>query len=342
MRHEETAWDTKGPAYTFKLRGGLDANGKLVALDYDARALDYNHVWYNEPDTVLIAQLMGKRPAKPAPGNAEKPSVQYAIANQRLTAQVVSLPLIWETPLRTGNLRDPNGPQVTFAFESFIDELAAAAKTDPVQFRLDMIAGSTEDDVFRRARSLAVVRAAAETYGWDTRPSPKPRGKGPILTGRGIAYTYRSNTVVAVIAEVEVNRETGRVWAKRLVCAHDCGLTINPLGLHRTVECGMQHGLSRALWEEVQFDTEKVTSVDWATHPSLRHSDAPEKIDVVIVNGDPNPNRPDLPHYGAGEASHKPVIAAVANAIHDATGVRLRRAPFRKERVLAALEGTKA
>ncbi len=342
MRHEETAWDTKGPPYAFKLRGGLDANGKLVALDYDARALDHNHLWYNEPDTVLIAQLMGRRPAKTAPGNAEKPSVQYAIAHQRMTAHVVGLPLIWETPLRTGNLRDPNGPQVTFAFESFIDELAAAAKADPVKFRLDLIAGSTEDDVYRKARSLAVIKAAAETYGWDTRPSPKPRAKGNVLTGRGIAYTYRSNTVVAVIAEVEVNRETGRVWTKRLVCAHDCGLTINPLGLTRTVECGMQHGLSRALWEEVQFDTEKVTSVDWATHPSLRHSDAPEKIDVVIVNGDPNPSRPDLPHYGAGEASHKPVIAAVANAIHDATGVRLRRAPFRKERVLAALKAAEA
>ena len=338
MRHEETAWDTKGPAYTFKLRGGLDAKGNVVALDYDARSLDYNHLWYNEPETVLIAQLMGKRPAKTAPGSAETPSIQYAIPHQRMTAQVVSLPMIWETPLRTGNLRDPNGPQVTFAFESFIDELAAAAKTDPVKFRLDMIAGTAEDDVFRRARSLAVVRAAAEAYGWDARPSPKSRASGAVLTGRGIAYTYRSNTVVAVIAEVEVNRETGHVWAKRLVCAHDCGLTINPLGLKRTIECGMQHGLSRALWEEVQFDTEKVTSVDWATHPSLRHSDTPEAIDVVIVNGDPNPNRADLPHYGAGEASHKPVIAAVANAVYDATGVRLRRAPFRKERVLAALQ----
>jgi CO/xanthine dehydrogenase Mo-binding subunit len=127
------------------------------------------------------------------------------------------------------------------------------------------------------------------------------------------------------------------VWVKRLVCAHDCGLVINPNGLRHTVECGMLHGLSRALWEEVQFDDEKVTSVDWATHPSLRHSDTPEKIDVVLVNGDPNPDRPDLPHYGAGEASHKPMIAAVANAFYDATGVRLRRPPFRKERVLAAL-----
>jgi nicotinate dehydrogenase subunit B len=337
MRHEETAWDTKGPAYAFKLRGGLDANGKLVALDYDARALDYNHVGYNEPDTVLIAQLMGIRREQPNTGGAETPSVQYGIPNQRLTAHVVSLPMIWETPLRTGNLRDPNGPQVTFAFEGFIDELAAAARKDPAQFRLELLEASAEDNVFRRSRSLAVLRAALDAYGWDSRPSPRARTAGPIATGRGIGYTFRSNTVVAVIAEVEVNRETGHVWTKRLVCAHDCGLAINPMGLKHTVECGMLHGLSRALWEEVQFDHEKVLSVDWASHPSLRHSDTPERIDIVLVNGDPNPNRPDLPHYGAGETSHKPIIAAVANAIHDATGVRLRRAPFRKERVLAAL-----
>ena len=100
----------------------------------------------------------------------------------------------------------------------------------------------------------------------------------------------------------------------------------------------MLHGLSRALWEEVRFDTEKVTSVDWVSYPSLRHSDTPESIDVVLINGDPDPERPNLPPYGAGEASHKPMIAAVANAIYDATGVRLRRAPFRRERVLAALQ----
>jgi CO/xanthine dehydrogenase Mo-binding subunit len=337
MRHEETAWDTKGPPYVFKLKGGLDAQGKLTALEFDSRAVDYAHLGYNEPDTVLIAQLMGKRPARIAAGNAETPSIQYAIPNQKRSSHVVALPMVWETPLRTGNLRDPNGPQVTFAFEGFIDELAAAAKADPVQFRLEMLEKSEEDNVFRKARSLAVVKAAAEKYGWDARPSPRPASAGPIATGRGIAYTYRSNTVVAVIAEVEVNKQTGGVWVKRLVCAHDCGLAINPMGLHHTVECGMLHGLSRALHEEVQFDHEKVLSVDWATHPSMRHSDTPETIDVVLVNGDPNPNRPDLPHYGAGETSHKPMIAAVANAVFDATGVRLRRAPFRKERVLEAL-----
>ncbi|MEQ1580582.1 MAG: molybdopterin cofactor-binding domain-containing protein [Steroidobacteraceae bacterium] len=338
MREEETAWDTKGPPYVFKLRGGLDASGKVVALEYDARALDYNHLGYNEPETVLVAQLMGKRP-QPAKGDAETPSVMYGIPNRRMTASVVGLPMIWETPLRTGNLRDPNGPQVTFAFEAFIDELAAAAKADPVQFRLDMIAASAEDEGFRRARSLAVVNAAAKAYGWTARPSPAPRSeKGEVLTGRGISYTYRNFTVAATIAEVEVNTQTGRVWVKRLVCAHDCGLVINPEGLHHTVECGMLHGLSRALWEEVQFDTEKVTSTNWASHPAFRHGDTPERIDVVLVNGDPNPGRSDLAPYGAGETSHKPMIAAVANAIFDATGVRIRRAPFRKERVLAALK----
>jgi nicotinate dehydrogenase subunit B len=340
MRDEETAWDTKGPPYVFKLRGGLDEQGKVVALEYDACAADHAHLGYNEPDTVLIAQLIGRRPERPARGAAEAPSVMYGIPNRRTTTRVVGLPMTWETPLRTGNLRDPNGPQVTFAFESFIDELAVAAKADPVKFRLDMMEAAKEDGVFRKARSLAVVRAAAKAYGWDARSSPRPRraaSRGKVLSGRGIAYTYRSNTIAAVIADVEVNSETGRVWVKRMVCAHDCGLAINPEGLRHTVECGMLHALSRALWEEVQFDNEKVTSVDWVSHPSLRHSDTPADIDIVLVNGDPNPNRPDLPSYGAGETSHKPVIAAVANAIYDATGVRLRRPPFRSERVLAAL-----
>ncbi len=276
----------------------------------------------------------------PGRGGAGTPSSMYVIPNRRTTAHVVGMPLVWETPLRTGNLRDPNGPQVTFASESFIDELAAAAQADPVDFRLKLLTASTDDDSgFKRARSIAVIKAAAEAYKWQPRSSPAPRGGGgDVLVGRGIAYAYRSQTVVAQIAEVEVDRRTGRVWVRRFVCAHDCGLVINPEGLRRTVEGGMMHSLSRALHEEVTFDTEKVTSVDWASYPTLTHADAPETIDIVIVNGDPNPGRPDLPHYGAGETVCKPTIAAVANAIYDATGVRLRRIPFRPGRVLAALK----
>ena len=176
MRNEETAWDTKGPAFLVKAKGGLDAQGNLVAFDYDARAADFAHLGYNEPDTVLIAQLMGIRPSTPNRGSSAVPNEMYAIPNRRMATHVVSLPTVWETPLRTGNLRDPNGPQSTFASESFIDELAAAAKIDPVEFRMKLLTASKDDDSgFKRARSIACLKAAADAFKWDTRPSPKRR-----------------------------------------------------------------------------------------------------------------------------------------------------------------------
>jgi CO/xanthine dehydrogenase Mo-binding subunit len=345
-RQEETAWDTKGPAYAIDMRGSFDDHGQLVALDYNARAGDFNHVGYNEADTVLIAQLIGQR-KQPSRGRASFPSDKYGIPNRRMAGSVVPMPLAWETPVRMGNLRDPDGPQVTFASESFIDELAAAAKQDPLAFRLAMLERGTGDDAgFKRARSIACLKAAAEKFGWDARPSPRAPGlggvegrwNGDIATGRGVAYAYRSETVVAEIVEVEVNRRTGRIWARRIVCAHDCGLVINPEALTRTLENGLLHSLSRALFEEARFDTEKMLSVDWLSSPTLTHADVPERIEILQVNGDPNQNRPDLPHYGAGETICKPMLAAVANAVFDATGVRMRRVPFTSARVLAALK----
>ena len=338
-RQEETAWDTKGPAYAITMRGAIDANGQLTALDYDARAADYNHVGYTEADTVLIAQLMGQRKAQPSSGRASFPSDKYGIANRRMAGSVVPMPLAWETPIRMGNLRDPDGPQVTFASESFIDELAVAAKADPVAFRLALLERDKADDAgFKRVRSIACLKAAAEKFGWEARPSPRPRASGDIAIGRGVAYAYRSETVVAEMVEVEVNRRTGRVWVKRIACAHDCGLVINPEALTRTIEGGLLHSVSRALCEEARFDESKMLSVDWVTSPTLTHADVPERIDVIHVNGDPDPKRPDLKHYGAGETMCKPMLAAVANAVFDATGVRMRRVPFTPARVLAALK----
>ncbi|MBI4468163.1 MAG: xanthine dehydrogenase family protein molybdopterin-binding subunit, partial [Acidobacteria bacterium] len=346
MRHEETTWDTKGPAYVFKMKGSLDEAGNVTGWHYDARACDYNHLGYNVPQTVLISQLQGNRlrnsagVVTPAGGGSASPAEMYVIPNRRNTRHVVGLPLIWETPIRTANLRDPNGPQVTFAGESFIDELAFAAKADPVQFRLKLLTASTEDDAgFKRARSIATVKATAELYGWDSRPSPNPRAvNGDIATGRGISYCYRVQTVIVTIAEVEVNLNTGRVWVKRFTVGADCGLVINPEGLRNTIEGNTLHAMSRAMFEEFKWDAEKVTSVDWLTYLTGTHLDAPRKFDIVLVNGDPNPNRHDLPHYGAGEPPHKPTAAAIANAIFDATGVRIRRIPLTPERVLAALQ----
>jgi nicotinate dehydrogenase subunit B len=132
-------------------------------------------------------------------------------------------------------------------------------------------------------------KAAADAFKWDKRPSPKRLDRGEILAGRGIAYAYRSQTVAAEIAEVEVNRRTGHVWVKRMVCAYDCGLVVNPEALRRAVENGMLHSLSRTLHEEVRFDTEKVTSANWASYPTMTHLDTPESLEVVLVNGDPEP-----------------------------------------------------
>ena len=138
-------------------------------------------------------------------------------------------------------------------------------------------------------------------------------------------------STVAVVADVEVDRASGNIWARKFTVAHDCGLVINPDGLKHTIEGNIVQGVSRTLWEEVKFDSKSVTSVDWLTYPILDITEAPETIDVVLIN------RPEVPATGAGEPSIRPVAAAIANAIFDATGVRIRRVPFSPDRVKAAL-----
>jgi CO/xanthine dehydrogenase Mo-binding subunit len=198
--------------------------------------------------------------------------------------------------------------------------VACATGRDPVAFRLDYLTDP---------RDKAVVQAAAEKAGWQPHTAARKQMVGDIATGQGIAYSQRSGTRVAMVAEVEVNRTSGKVWVKKFTVAHDSGLVINPHLLTMCVEGNMVQGTSRALHEEVKFDNKSVTSVDWLTYPILDMTEAPATIDVVIVN------RPDVKPSGAGEPSMRPMMAAIANAIYDATGVRMRQAPFTPERLKA-------
>jgi CO/xanthine dehydrogenase Mo-binding subunit len=215
------------------------------------------------------------------------------------------------SPLRTSHFRDPQGPQVHFASESFIDEVALEARMDPVEFRLKYV---------RDPRDIAVIRAAAEKSGWERRVGARQKTSGRTLIGQGIAYATRIGTSVAVIADVEIDPSTGRVWTRKFTVAHDCGFIVNPGHLKKTIEGNIVMAASRALFEEVTWDAENVTSVDWASYPILEIADAPEEIDCVLID------RRDVPPSGAGEPSTRQVAAAIANAVFDATGRRLRRA----------------
>jgi nicotinate dehydrogenase subunit B len=151
------------------------------------------------------------------------------------------------------------------------------------------------------------------------------------VSGRGIAYSQRNGTTVAIVAEVDIDRRSGKIRARKFTVAHDCGQIINPEGLRHTIEGNIVQGTSRTLWEEVQFDRKNVTSIDWMTYPILDITETPETIDVVLLD------RPTAAPTGAGEPSIRPLAAAIANAIFDATGVRIRRVPFSPDRVKAAL-----
>jgi nicotinate dehydrogenase subunit B len=327
MRYEGHGWDPKGPASVHQARAALDDQGKIIAYEFTSKGFSRVDIDTNEADPrhSLAGHLTGL-PLDPQQGFGV-PGESYGFANKRLAWETIAPLLDRASPLRTAHLRDPVGPQIHFASESFIDELAVAAGMDPVAFRL---ANLTD------ARDIAVVKAAAERAGWQPRPagpSGSSIGKSDVATGRGIAFVQRSGTVVAVIAEIEIDRRSGRVWPRKWVVAHDCGIIINPAGLRQCVEGNIVQGTSRALWEEVQFNADGVTSIDWMSYPILDITEAPESIDVVLIN------RPEMPPQGAGEASTRPVAAAIANAIFDATGVRLRRAPFTPERVKSALTG---
>jgi CO/xanthine dehydrogenase Mo-binding subunit len=327
MREDMTAWGSKGPAVLCDLAAGLDAQGEVSAVQFTSRAFSGGETHFR-PDAMgnyLGAQLTGI-PNTTGVDEFAQWGVQappYSFQNIHAMAHVI--PALYETasPLRTTHLRDPEGPATSFAVESFMDEIAAAAGVDPLDFRLKYL---------EEPRAKAVLTAAAQKAGWDRRPSPKKNSAtGEIATGRGIALSTRNGTYVGTVAEVDVNRRTGAVRVKRFVCAHDCGLIINPDALRTTIEANLIQSMSRTLLEEVMFDRSNVTSVDWRTYPVARTSDIPSQVEVVLLN------HPELPPNGAGEPSSRNVPAAIANAVFDATGARVRQMPLTPARVKAAL-----
>ena len=173
--------------------------------------------------------------------------------------------------------------------------------------------------------------AAAQKAGWKERPSPAPSSAGPKLAGRGIAITDRAGAMVAAVAEVEVDKPTGKIAVKRITIAHDCGRIVNPDGVKNQIDGNVIQGVSRTLFEEVQFDSTSVKSLDWKSYPIISFQNIPS-IEIVLIN------RPEMEALGAGEPSIVPVPAAIANAVFDATGVRFREVPLTPERVLSALK----
>jgi nicotinate dehydrogenase subunit B len=230
-----------------------------------------------------------------------------------------------ESPFWTGPLRSPQRLQNTFAQESFMDELAAKAQADPMEFRLRHLSDP---------RMIDVVRAATRAANWVARPSPNPaRKKTGVTSGRGMScVAYEGdNGYAAMVAEVEVDQATGEITVKRIFVSNDSGPISNPDGLRNQMEGGALQGMSRALGEEVTWDDQNVTSVDWSTYHSLYLGFDVPKIETILLN------RPDRDATGAGETAITIVSAAIGNAIFDATGVRIREIPFTAERVKAAL-----
>jgi len=346
-RKEEMAWgENYGFAFVMDERAGLDAQGNIVAWDHESWSANLgNRPGYTTPGNVITGTLAGFSPEpfmarSPAPEpraytNNSNGVPSYVAGNVGGKAQGSgtvkserSLTHNIASPLFTAPLRSPARLQNTFAHESFMDELAARAKADPVAYRRRHLSDE---------RLIDVVKEAAALANWDARPSPKPQSRRTgIASGRGfscVAYEGE-NGWAAMVAEVEVNQDTGKVAVKRIFFSNDSGPISNPDGLRNQIEGGALQGMSRAMLEEVTWDDQKVTSVDWESYHTLPLGfDVPE-IKVKLIN------RPDENATGAGETAITIVAAAIGNAIFDATGARIRQVPFTPERVKAALSQT--
>jgi nicotinate dehydrogenase subunit B len=210
----------------------------------------------------------------------------------------------------------------TYANEAFMDELAAAARADPMEFRLR---------VLKDARGLELLHRLAALSRWEKRPSPARDSGGDIARGRGMSYVKYEliRTYVGAVAEVEVNRGTGEIRVPRFFVVHDCGQVINPDGLRNQIEGNVIQTVSRTLKEEVTFDRSMVTSLDWASYPIITFPEVPQ-VEIELID------RPIEKPWGGGEPSAAVIPSAISNAVFDATGVRLRTVPYTPDRVKGA------
>ena len=329
MRSDATAWDPKGPPSAIRMRGAVDGEGKVVAYNFESRGYSgrVRPSGTGSFGDSLAAQLIGGHKADSS-DLFQLPSEAYVFPNKRRAAHLVAWEKSLDTGLRTAHLRDPDGMATCFASECFIDELAFAARMDPVAFRMQYISDP---------RHKAVIKAAADGAGWQPRSSPRVETNGAIATGRGIAYAPRGGAVVAIVADVEVDMTTGHCRVTRFVAAHDCGFVINPASVTGTVEANLMQAMSRAMHEAVRFNEHQVTSVDWMSYPIVDINDVPDRVDVILVN-----NVATSPSRGAGEPATRPVAAVIGNAIFDATGVRIRRVPFTQLALKAAFSARDA
>lgn len=323
MRHDEHGWEPKGPAQLIHVRAGVDDRGNVIAWDFEDRSLPWTT---GEGIPLLASRQVGMKPAAEGNTNGTGSGGQvYDFENQRVRAEEIPWVHQDPTPLRTSNLRAPGDVARCFASESFMDEIASGLGADPVEFRQRYLPGNK--------RLMDVLLAATHKAHWEKRRLPRSAVTEPKAMGRGVAVADRFNTMTAAVAEVEVNRTTGDVVVKHITVAQDCGLIVNPDGVTNQIQGNVIQGVSRALLEEVQFDSSGVKSLDWVSYPILTFSRIP-KVDVVLIN------RPDLPALGSGEPSIVPVPAAIANAVFDAVGVRMREVPITSQRVLGALQAS--
>lgn len=308
-RQEEHAWEPKSPGMVLDMRGGLDSSGNVVAVSLEGWSPSHSTA---EVGNFLAWRLIGGNPGWDRLSGGEG-NPGYTWENVRTTGHYV------EEVLRAVYMRSPGGVQHTFAIESFIDEMAASAGADPLAFRQRYL---TDE------RSVRLLRAVADQSGWQPRPTPPGgRPRTGVVSGRGICLSTRQ---AAAVVDVDVNLDTGALRVTRAWVAATCGRIVNPEGMRHQLQGAFLQAISRSLFEEVTFENGRVTSTDWRSYPIMRFPDVPD-IKTILLD------EPDKESEGLGEIAVDPAPAAIANAVFDATGVRLRRVPFTPARVKAAL-----